>query len=207
MDRKLIRSPRWKIYLLALGVVGFVIAGFVLVFGDSTFAERLIGVVCVLFFGILGGRALYAMLIKGGGSVVVSDQGVELNYPDVPPILLPWQDIEGFGVRKNKADAFTTIRLKRYDHLLHSTSREGIKAYVKKVKYVKALAKILAVAAAIEIAQTRGVLRQMPKDDQLAKVHCFPDPFQAAVWWGVPDSLEHAGPQCKCPRGIAQPGA
>ena len=122
---------------MAIGILGFVLAGIGLLFWGSSPAEMVMGAVCILFFGVLGFKALYSTLVKGGGNLIVSGDGITLNYPDVPPMFVHWQDIEGFGVRQNKADWFTTIQMSNYDGLIESVAPLAAKSYMNKVKFVK----------------------------------------------------------------------
>ncbi|MBA3534652.1 MAG: hypothetical protein H0T73_22260, partial [Ardenticatenales bacterium] len=58
MERLEIRPPRWKMALMVLGMMAFVLVGlFMMMNGEM--AEQAIGCLAVIFFGGFGGYALY----------------------------------------------------------------------------------------------------------------------------------------------------
>jgi hypothetical protein len=112
MERIEINPPAWKIALAILGILAFVLIGLLMVVFGDLFAKGL-GLISILFFGGAGGYWLYASG-RGRGTVAILPAGVEIGLPGMNPRVLPWGDIEGFGVSKIGNNEFTTIRLRSY---------------------------------------------------------------------------------------------
>jgi hypothetical protein len=120
MERIEINPPAWKIALAILGILAFVLIGLLMVVFGDLFAKGL-GLISILFFGGAGGYWLYARG-RNYGKVAILPAGVEVGLPGMNPRVLPWGDIEGFGVSKIGNNEFTTIRLRSYRAWLSGVS-------------------------------------------------------------------------------------
>jgi hypothetical protein len=130
MERIEIHPATWKIVLMITGLIAFVVGGiFMIIYGDGVF-EKAVGVISIVFFGGFGGYALYSRS-RGQGKIAVLPNGVEIGIPGVNPRVLPWSDIEAFGVNKIANQEFTTIKLKSYQAWLTGISQEEAAAAVR----------------------------------------------------------------------------
>jgi hypothetical protein len=130
MERIEINPPAWKMALLVLGLIAFVLIGLLMVvFGGDLFVKGL-GVISIVFFGGVCGYGLYARG-RGQGKVAILPAGVEVGLPGMSPRLLPWGDIEAFGVSKIGNNEFTTIRLRSYRAWLSGVSPQEASATVR----------------------------------------------------------------------------
>jgi hypothetical protein len=154
MERIEIHPATWKIVLMIAGMIAFVVGGiFMFIYGDSVF-EKAIGVIGIVFFGGLGGYALYSRS-RGQGKLAILPTGIEIGIPGVNPRVLPWSDIESFGVNKIANQEFTTIKLKSYQAWLSGISQEEAAAAVRFFRSLGLFGQMTA-----EIAQAKA-LRQM----------------------------------------------
>lgn len=112
MERIEINPPAWKMVLLVLGMAAFVFVGLLMVVFGSLFVKAL-GLLSIVFFGGVCGYGLYARG-RGQGKVAVLPAGVEVGLPGMNPRVLPWGDIEAFGVNRIGNQEFTTIRVRNY---------------------------------------------------------------------------------------------
>lgn len=120
MERHEIRTARWKTVLLVLGLLAFVLLGMaIVVFGNLV--EKAAGVLCIVFFGGFGGYALY-LKAQGFGKLAILPSGVEFAMFSPVPRVIPWTDIEAFGVLKVAKQEFTSIRLRSYESLVANLS-------------------------------------------------------------------------------------
>ena len=120
MERHEIRTAPWKFTLVVLGMVAFVLAGIAMVVWGSL-VEKAVGVLSIVFFGGFGGFALY-LKAKGFGKLAILPTGVEFAMYSPVPRVIPWADIEAFGVLKVAKQEFTSIRLRSYQSLVTDLS-------------------------------------------------------------------------------------
>ena len=96
MERIEIHPATWKIVLMIMGMIAFVVAGvFMFIFGDDLF-DRAIGIIGIVFFGGFGGYAMFSR-IRGQGKLAILPTGIEIGIPGVNPRVLPWNDIKGLA--------------------------------------------------------------------------------------------------------------
>lgn len=158
MERIEISPPAWKTALMVLGVAAFVLVGLLMVvFGGDLYVKGL-GLISVIFFGGVGAYALYAR-IRGQGRVAILPAGVEIGLPGMSPRLLPWGDIEAFGVSKIGNNEFTTIRVRSYRAWLSGVSTEEAIAVVRFHRRVGGVAH--ATASVVEFGDTAGEMRRL----------------------------------------------
>jgi hypothetical protein len=130
MERIEIHPAAWKIVLMIAGIIAFVIGGiFMIIYGDGVF-EKAVGVIGIVFFGGFGGYVLYSRS-RGQGKLAILSTGVEIGIPGVNPRVVPWCDIEAFGVNKIANQEFTTIKLKSYQAWLSGISQEEAAAAIR----------------------------------------------------------------------------
>ncbi len=130
MERIEIKPPAWKMALMVLAMAAFVLVGLLMVvFGGDLFVKGL-GVISIVFFGGVCGYGLYTRG-RGQGKIAILPAGVEVGLPGVHPRVLPWGDIEAFGVSKIGNNEFTTIRVRSYRAWLSGVSGEEAAAAVR----------------------------------------------------------------------------
>lgn len=157
MERIEINPPAWKMALAILGIAAFVLVGaYMAVYGDL--AEKVMGVIAILFFGGLCGYALYARL-RGQGKIALLPAGIEVGLPGMNPRVLPWGDIEAFGVNKIGNQEFTTIRVRSYRAWLSGISTEEAAAALRLFRRVGMAAH--ATASVVEYGDEAGELRRV----------------------------------------------
>jgi hypothetical protein len=157
MERIEIKPPAWKIALAILGILAFVLIGLLMVLFGDLFAKGL-GLVSILFFGGVGLYWLYARG-RSYGRVALLPAGVEIGLPGMNPRVLPWGDIEGFGVSKIVNQEFTTIRVRSYRAWLSGVSAREAAEVVRFHRQVGGMAQ--ATAKVVEFGDARGELRRM----------------------------------------------
>lgn len=111
MERIEIKPPRWQMGLMVLGILAFVAFGVFMILAGEEVTEQAMGCLAIIFFGGFGSYALYLMS-RGQGKLAVVPAGVEVGIPGVMPRVLPWNDIDAFGVNTIENQEFTTITLK-----------------------------------------------------------------------------------------------
>ncbi|CAN5587448.1 hypothetical protein BH20ACI4_BH20ACI4_18060 [soil metagenome] len=159
MERIEIHPATWKIVLMIAGMIAFIIGGiFMIIYGDSVY-EKAIGVIGIVFFGGFGGYALYSRS-RGQGKLAILPTGIEIGIPGVNPRVLPWSDIEAFGINKIANQEFTTIKLKSYQAWLSGISQEEATAAVR---FFRSLEMLGQTTAKIAVANDEhpGAIRQM----------------------------------------------
>jgi hypothetical protein len=85
--------------------------------------------------------------------------GVEAGLPGMSPRLLPWGDVEAFGVSKIGNNEFTTIRVKSYRAWLSGVSSQEAAEVVRFYRRVGGVAQ--ATARVIEYGGSAGELRRL----------------------------------------------
>lgn len=113
----------------------FSIVGLALIFSG----EIKLGLLTLLFFG---GGGIYAIpkLLKRKVSMVLSDNGIELFYPQ-GSAFIPWADVEQCGIVRVFSTKLVGIRLRSYDRYLKKMS-PGLAAFlVKSLPFLKLFAK------------------------------------------------------------------
>lgn len=162
MERIEINPPAWKMGLAILGVAAFVVVGaYMAVYGDLV--EKAIGIISIVFFGGLCGYALYARS-RGQGKIALLPAGIEVGLPGMSPRVLPWGDIEAFGVNKIGNQEFTAIRVKSYRAWLSGISREEAAAAVGFFRRVGKVAH--ATASVVEYGDDAGELRRLTEGSE-----------------------------------------
>ena len=157
MERIEINPPAWKIALAILGMAAFVLIGLLMVVFGDLFAKGL-GLISILFFGGAGGYWLYARG-RNYGKVAILPAGVEIGLPGMNPRLLPWGDIEGFGVSRIGNQEFTTIRLRSYRAWLSGVSVQEAAEVVRFHRKVGGIAQTT--AKVVEFGDAQGELRRV----------------------------------------------
>lgn len=157
MERIEISPPAWKIAVAILGIAAFVLIGLLMVVFGDLFAKGL-GLISILFFGGLGVYWLYAS-VRGQGKVAILPAGVEIGLPGMNPRLLPWGDIEGFGVSKIGNNEFTTVRVRSCRAWLSGVSVQEAAAVVRFHRRVGGAAQ--ATARVVEFGGDGGELRRL----------------------------------------------
>ena len=159
MERTEIHPATWKIVLMIAGMIAFVVGGLLMIiYGDGVF-EKAIGVIGIVFFGGFGGYALYSRS-RGQGKLAILPTGIEIGIPGVNPRVLPWNDIEAFGVNKIANQQFTTIKLKSYQTWLSGISQEEAAAAVRFFRSMELLGETTAKIAVANDNDPRAI-RQM----------------------------------------------
>ncbi len=167
MERIEIHPATWKIVLMVAGMIAFIIGGiFLIIYGDSV-VEKAFGVIGIVFFGGFGGYALYSRS-RGQGKLAILPTGVEIGIPGVNPRVLPWNDIEAFGVNKIANQEFTTIKLKSYQAWLSGISQEEAAAAVRFFRSMDLLGQTTTEIAAANDDDPR-VMRQMLEGSEEVK--------------------------------------
>lgn len=158
MKRIEVKPPAWKMVLAMLGAGAFVLIGLLMVvFGGDLYVKGL-GLISVLFFGSVCGFVLYAR-IRGQGKVALLPAGVEIGLPGMNPQLLPWGDIEAFGVSKIGNQEFTTIRVRSYRAWLSGVSSQEAAATVRFHRRVGGVAQTT--ASVVEFGNPAGEVRRL----------------------------------------------
>jgi hypothetical protein len=157
MERIEINPPAWKIALAILGIAAFVLVGLLMVVFGDLFAKGL-GLISILFFGGLGGYWLYTRGRKQG-KVAILPGGVEIGLPGMNPRVLPWGDVEAFGVSKIGNNEFTTIRLRSYRAWLSGVSPQEAAEVVRFHRRVGGVAQ--AAARVVEFGDPAGEARRL----------------------------------------------
>ena len=158
MERIEINPPAWKIALAILGILAFVLIGLLMVvFGGDLFVKGL-GLISILFFGGAGVYWLYARG-RSYGKVALLPAGVEIGLPGMNPRLLPWGDIEGFGVSKIGNNEFTTIRVRSYRAWLSGVSVQEAAEVVRFHRRVGVVAQ--AATRVVEVGDPAGEGRRL----------------------------------------------
>ncbi|MBW8016638.1 MAG: hypothetical protein FVQ82_10650 [Planctomycetes bacterium] len=89
-DEIVITLSRKKTFLMAIGSLGFVIAGvWVLMLGAIG-----VGIVCILFFGFCLICAINKLFETSAG-LVLNDQGFYNNSCGLPEVFVPWAEVVG----------------------------------------------------------------------------------------------------------------
>jgi len=159
MERIEIHPATWKIVLMIAGMIAFVVGGLLMIiYGDGVF-EKAIGVIGIVFFGGFGGYALYSRS-RGQGKLAILPTGIEIGIPGVNPRVLPWSDIEAFGVNKIANQEFTTIKLKSYQAWLSGISQEEAAAAIRFFRSIELLGQTTARIAVANDDNPRA-MRQM----------------------------------------------
>jgi len=159
MERIEIHPATWKIVLMVAGMIAFVVGGiFMIIYGDSV-VEKAFGIIGIVFFGGFGGYALYSRS-RGQGKLAILPTGVEIGIPGVNPRVLPWNDIEAFGVNKIANQEFTTIKLKSYQAWLSGISQEEAAAAIRFFRSMELLGQTTARIAVANDDNPRA-MRQM----------------------------------------------
>jgi hypothetical protein len=159
MERIEIHPAAWKITLMILAMIAFVVGGILmLVYGDDI-SDKAIGLLSIVFFGGFCGYALYARS-RGQGKIAILPTGIEIGIPGVNPRLLPWSDIEAFGVHRIGNQEFTTIKLKGYQAWLSGISQEEAAAALR---FLRSMGLLLDSTARVAIAKgdNAGEMQQM----------------------------------------------
>ena len=157
MGRIEINPPAWKMALLILGMAAFVFVGLLMVVFGSLFVKAL-GAISVIFFGGVCGYGLYARS-RGQGKVAILPAGVEVGLPGMNPRVLPWGDIEAFGVNRIGNNEFTTIRVRSYRAWLSGISPEEAAAALRFFRGLGMAAH--ATASAVEYGDPAGDMRRL----------------------------------------------
>jgi hypothetical protein len=166
MERIEIHPATWKIVLMILGMIAFVVGGiFMIIYGDGVF-EKAIGVIGVVFFGGFGGYALYSRS-RGQGKLAILPTGIEIGILGVNPRVLPWSDIEAFGVNKIGNQEFTTIKLKNYQAWLSGISQEEAAAAVRFFRSLELLGQTTAKVAAANDNDPRAILLMLEETEEV----------------------------------------
>jgi hypothetical protein len=157
MERIEIHPPAWKIALAILGMLAFVLIGLLMVVFGDLFAKGL-GLISILFFGGAGVYWLYARN-RNYGKVAILPAGVEIGLPGMNPRVLPWGDIEAFGVSKIANQEFTTIRVRSYRAWLSGVSVQEAAEVVRFHRKVGGIAQTT--AKVVEFGDSQGELRRV----------------------------------------------
>ena len=166
MERIEIHPATWKIALMIAGMIAFVVGGtFMIIYGDSVY-EKVFGVIGIVFFGGFGGYALY-LRSHGQGKLAILPTGVEIGIPGVNPRVLPWNDIEAFGVNKIANQEFTTIKLKSYQAWLSGISQEEAAAAVRFFRSLELLGQTTAKVAAANDNDPRAILLMLEETEEV----------------------------------------
>jgi hypothetical protein len=164
MERIEIHPATWKIVLMVAGMIAFVVAGiFMIIYGDSV-VEKAFGVIGIVFFGGFGGYALYSRS-RGQGKLAILPTGIEIGIPGVNPRVLPWNDIEAFGINKIANQEFTTIKLKSYQAWLSGISQKEAAAAVRFFRSMEMIGQTTARIAVANDDDPRA-MRQMLKGSE-----------------------------------------
>ena len=157
MERIEINPPAWKMALAILGAAAFVVAGaYMVVSGDL--AEKAMGLIAIVFFGGLCGYALYARS-RGQGKIALLPAGIEVGLPGMNPRVLPWGDVEAFGVNRIGNQEFTTIRVRSYRAWLSEISPEEAAAALR---FFRGLGQVAhATASMVEYGDPAGDMRRL----------------------------------------------
>lgn len=113
----MLRKARWKSALSVLGSIAFVAAGVFMAFGPirettrySPEIIRLVGWVCVLFFGAAGLMACLNLVRPT--EVVLSPEGFQVVGVRRKPVV-PWRDVRRFFIAKVQGNKFVCYELDR----------------------------------------------------------------------------------------------
>ncbi|HEX8353271.1 MAG TPA: STM3941 family protein [Pyrinomonadaceae bacterium] len=157
MERIEINPPAWKMALLILGMAAFVFVGLLMVVFGDLFAKAL-GAISIIFFGGVCGYGLYARS-RGQGKVAILPAGVEVGLPGMNPRVLPWGDIEAFGVNRIGNQEFTTVRVRSYRAWLSGISPEEAAAALR---FFRGLGQVAhATASMVEYGDPAGDMRRL----------------------------------------------
>jgi hypothetical protein len=120
-DEKIIELSKGKILLLVIGAAAFVALGIWMYRLDPAWIESQprfnnplithgIGIVSVVFFGLCGILGIKKMFDRRPG-LILSAAGLSDNSSGVSAGVIPWDEIEGFGVFKIRSQKLLVIRL------------------------------------------------------------------------------------------------
>ena len=102
-----VRQATGTMTLLFLGSVGFAILGALLIFSTDPIL-RIVGVACVLFFGICGGFIL-RKLLGHGVAFIIDRRGILDSSPRIPGGCIRWEDITRVDVVMFRNQTFVGI--------------------------------------------------------------------------------------------------
>lgn len=139
MKAQKIQAARWKVALAFVGVLIFTAIGGLMLFGDTSIFEKLVGILSLIFFGGFGLPLIFSALVRGDSYLLLNQAGIQLHYPNSPSIFLAWQDIENFGTYEIGGQKLTTIRLNNYDQLLQTLRPAEVQKIIRHFKRMKLL--------------------------------------------------------------------
>ncbi|MEM7574829.1 MAG: STM3941 family protein [Bacteroidota bacterium] len=170
MKAQKIQAALWKVVLALLCALAFVAIGGIMLLGDTSLFEKIIGVLAVVFFGGFCLPAIWSSLVRRSGQLVIDQAGLQLHYPNSPVIPLTWQDIESFGTYTISGQHFTTIRLRSYDQLLRTLNPKDAQNILQKFKKMNLIGKATVVVGGL---QTHYLASLLPKSSELQDFASF----------------------------------
>jgi hypothetical protein len=138
MDRLEIKpKSKRNAVLVAIGCGIFALVGVAMML-DGDGSDALVGMLCLLFFGI-GGVIAIPKLFRRTISVVLTKQGIEQKHI-YGNALIRWSDIEEIGITKMFGQQMVGVRISNYDRYLADMSPKFASALTKSLPYFKLLA-------------------------------------------------------------------
>ncbi|GBD16290.1 hypothetical protein HRbin26_01185 [bacterium HR26] len=145
VERIEIRSGVWKAALVFTVLVAFALIGLALAVFSENLIGKIVGLICFVFFGVVGGVALYGRVRGDYQRVAVSRAGLEVYLPGVGWRLIPWGDIEEIDVLDIAGQQFTGVRLRSYEALLAGLTPEESRAAARRFAALRLFGRAAAV--------------------------------------------------------------
>ena len=124
-----IRPASWHVAVMIVVLIAVTVAGVAMVIAHEGFMSTAKGV----FVAAVGVLALYWVFSrkKASGKLVILPEGLQICASGLVDRVIPWKDIEGFGVVVISRQEFTTIRLSSYAAILENLTDDEAKRAVK----------------------------------------------------------------------------
>lgn len=104
--RVTLRPSRDKMILALLGTLAFTAIGLVMILmPDAPWAVRIVGVVAVGFFGVIGIPSLIRQFVLAGAPVVIDAAGIHIPRQ----VDLPWHELRSVGVFNVRRTRIVTL--------------------------------------------------------------------------------------------------
>jgi len=116
-------TSTWKLALLVIGCFLFVVGGIFLYQDADNWLARVMGITCILFFGIGSSALIYKYAIDRRPRIVIDNEGVTDRTLHVGRI--EWKDIEGIELRSLYMNQFVVLQLRDSRKYVDRLSRGG----------------------------------------------------------------------------------
>ncbi len=128
-DRIEIQLSKFKLTLLLLGAILFVIGGIFFITNPSRFANTdfnhqpkfeilLLGYVCIIFFGACGIIAIIKLFSNKPG-LIIDDRGITINPDSFSKLFIRWEEIKSFGIEDVSRAKMIMVYLKYPENFIN----------------------------------------------------------------------------------------